>query len=757
MPEHTPMDKIRLRPAQQKILQYQGGQMGIAAVPGAGKTFTLSMLAAKIITEGWLDEGQEVLIVTLTNSAVDTFTARIRARLEERGLIGTLGYRVRTLHGLAHDIVREKPALAGLDEHFGIADERTTAAILREAARAQYLSQSAVIDAYLRDDLDEKDLRRIREKNLPNLLEKIAQAFIRTAKDRRLTPTMLSQRLQAHGARLPLAAFGLNIYASYQRGLRARGMVDFDDLMRLALDILEQDPDYLARLQERWPFILEDEAQDSSRLQEDILRLLASQYGNWVRVGDPNQAIYETFTTANPQFLRDFIKDPNTRAKPLPQSGRSQEWIIRLANQLVAWTMREHPAAAVRDALSAPPWIQPVPPDDPQANPPADPSAIHLVGKVYTPEGEIKQIIRSLKNWLPSHPEQTAAILVPSNKRGKDFVEALQHAQLPYMELLNSTDQTRRTAGTLTKVLRYLARPDSAPKLASAYEAVRRDWREDKAQKAFLKTVREVLRRCPSVEAYLAPRPDDDWLETLRDDQPPEVLQELEDFRRIMQRWQSVILLPIDQIIITLGQELFTQPSELALTHKMALVLKQFQQENPSYRLPEFVSELTQIARNERKFLGFSEADTGFNPDAYPGQVLVTTAHRAKGLEWDRVYLTSVNTYDYPSLEEGEYYIFEDWYIRDALNLPAETLAQLRLLWQPSLYDAYQEGAASQSARLDYIRERLRLLYVGITRARRELIITANSGRHGKNTAALPLRMLIEWWQKQGDAPDEPA
>ena len=67
------------------------------------------------------------------------------------------------------------------------------------------------------------------------------------------------------------------------------------------------DRDLLGRLQHQWPYILEDEAQDSSRLQEEILRLLCGEGGNWVRVGDPNQAIYETFTTANPQFLRDFL------------------------------------------------------------------------------------------------------------------------------------------------------------------------------------------------------------------------------------------------------------------------------------------------------------------------------------------------------------------------------------------------------------------------------------------------------------------
>jgi hypothetical protein len=66
------------RPSQQNILRYTGGRLGIAAVPGAGKTHILSALAAQIIHSGALQDDQEVLIVTLVNSAVDNFEARIK-------------------------------------------------------------------------------------------------------------------------------------------------------------------------------------------------------------------------------------------------------------------------------------------------------------------------------------------------------------------------------------------------------------------------------------------------------------------------------------------------------------------------------------------------------------------------------------------------------------------------------------------------------------------------------------------------------
>src|SRR5512141_3374741 len=93
------------RPSQSTVLAYTGGRLGISAVPGSGKTQTLSALAAQIISSRRLASDQEVLVVTLVNSAVDNFTSRIADFTQDPGPIPHLGYRVRTLHGLANDIV----------------------------------------------------------------------------------------------------------------------------------------------------------------------------------------------------------------------------------------------------------------------------------------------------------------------------------------------------------------------------------------------------------------------------------------------------------------------------------------------------------------------------------------------------------------------------------------------------------------------------------------------------------------------------
>ncbi|MBS1250508.1 MAG: ATP-dependent DNA helicase UvrD1 [Chloroflexi bacterium] len=730
---------LQPRPSQEKILEYTTGTMGVSAVPGSGKTWTLSLLAADIIARNVLDLDQEVLIVTLVNSAVDNFTQRIGEFLKQRGLLPHLGYRVRTLHGLAHDIVRERPALVGLDVNFQIVDEREGNRIRTSAAEEWLYQHPNFFDDYLDPDFDEGKRDWVRREKLPRLVDDIAYQFIRTAKDMQLTPQAARERLDDLPIPLPLAEAGVEIYGAYQHSLAYRGAVDFDDLIRLAYQALQLDEDLLARLRHQWPYILEDEAQDSSQVQEKILRLLAQ---NWVRVGDPNQAIYETFTTAKPELLRDFIREADF-PRTLPTSGRSTSSIISLANSLVEWTQSEHHLEAARTAL-APPYIQPTSPDDHQANPPDRAEQIHLIEKGYSPKGELKAIAKSLEQWLPDHPEETVAVLVPRNTRAQHLADLLRQADIePVETLLRSTSQTRKTAGALGNILAYLANPGSANKLASVYRVWRRDAKEGENKEVWeeVKELAQLIRKCSHVEDFLAPGPDQDWLSTL--DLEEEQEASLRDFREMVERWLKTILLPIDQMILTLSQDLFTTPMELAIAHKLAVFLRQLSNAHPNWGLPSLTDELAVVARNERRFISFT-SDTGFDPEAHKGKVVLTTAHKAKGLEWDRVYVISVNNYNYPSGAAYDQYISERWYVRDNLNLPAETLAQLKAAFSDDVFHWYEEGTASQKARVEYVKERLRLLYVGITRAKKELVITWNKGRRGELQPALAFVALQE-------------
>ncbi|RIK54580.1 MAG: hypothetical protein DCC59_03605 [Chloroflexi bacterium] len=369
----------------------------------------------------------------------------------------------------------------------------------------------------------------------------------------------------------------------------------------------------------------------------------------------------------------------------------------------------------------------------------------------------------------PVEEQPTIAILVPRNLRGVDVVNALRQRGVEPIELISSTSETRAAAGALSHLLAYLAEPGNARKLAKAYEVWRRDWREQRIESRGIEN-REIenseivnselgegdysttellnystalLRRMTDVENFIAPQNADDWLAGIGESEAGQVIEELIQFRVNVQRWLNAVALPIDQLVLTLAQDVFNKTSDLALAHKLALVLRQAADDHPDWRLPELTAELAVIAKNERKFIGFSDDDSGFDPERHRGRVVVATMHKAKGLEWDRVYLMSVNNYDFPSNIPGDRFIAEKWFIRGGLNLEAEALAQLKALESNNEFQWYEEGAATLRSRLDYVKERLRLFYVGITRAKRELIVTWNTGRQGDATPSLAMSELV--------------
>ena len=747
---------FRPRPSQEEILKYERGKMGISAVPGSGKTFTLSRLAADLIIGGGLQDDQEVLIVTLVNSAVGHFARQVAKFVEGAGLLPGLSYRVRTLHGLAHDIVREHPGLVGLSDDFQIIDEREADQIRRSAAEAWLRTHPLAAEEFLSPDLEQGRREWVQRERWPELVSDTARSFIKRAKDLQQTVAAVGERLAGMSQPLPLAEMGCAIYADYQRALTYRGAVDFDDLIWLALQTLERDRDYLERLRYLWPFVLEDEAQDSSELQEQILRSLAGPTGNWVRVGDPNQAIYETFTTASPRHLRRFLGEQGVAARELPNSGRSTQSIMDLANYLIDWAQQEHPRETVRDTLSLP-HIEPTPPGDPQPNPADRPQQVRIVAGAFTPDREVRLVVDSLVRWLPEHQDQTVAVLVPRNERGVHLIDQLKkHDDIEIVELLRSTQPTRAAAGALGNIVDYLADPASAKKLSTVYRVWRRGDRKDEAAWQRVLVVARALRNCRHVEDFLWPRVTRNWLDDLDGlGEAAAAMDRLVEFRDLVRRWQEATLLPIGQLILALAQDLFQEPADLAVAHKLAALLARASESNPGWQLPELTAELAVIARNERRFLGLSSDDTGFDPDQHKGKVVVATVHKAKGLEWDRVYLMSVNNYDFPSAEPYDSFIAEKWFVRGQLNLEAEALAQLQALLQQgplpegddlfpgdSSLPTYQEGQATREARLDYVAERVRLLYVGITRARKELMITWNSGRRGDSQPAIPFIAL---------------
>ncbi len=702
------MNAFEPREGQRQLLEYERGLMGVSAVPGSGKTATIVALATRLIEQRQTAAGQ-VLIVTYQTAAVDNVRTRIRQALERMGHV-QVGYDVRTLHSLSYGIVQANAGLAGVASEFSVLDDRASSDLLDKAVRIWNGRNERTWGGLAPGDYyDERWEREWR-----SIARTVGWTVITAAKNRRLSPDDLLARIASGGGdELNLfLRIGAELYQLYQQQVDTMGGLDFTDLVRCAVDLLEDHADLRARLARRWPIVLEDEAQDSVPLQEALLALLGQDEGNWIRVGDPNQAIMSTFTAADPRYLRRFLAREDVQTLEMSISGRCAPKIIRLANYLVDWTCCEHALDEVRERAFRSQHIRPTDGEDPQQNPLDNESDIAF--REYNNRGdEMRDVARRAGAFCRRSPHLTLAILVPTNRLGYAMADVLREVGVDFDEVLQSAHSARQVGDVLSHVLSYLAEPLKRGHMERAYRALRTYWPDERGPGSE-EEVATLLRSCYRPEALLFPREGSDP----RDALPPvgEIdpldLRAIAVFCRYMRRWLRAAALPVDQLVMSIAQDLF-RAADMARAQKLATFLRARTDANPEWRLPELARELGLAARGRAAAL---DDDDLFAPR--PGRISLTTMHKAKGLEWDLVYIVGADRdwfpYDLEDHFRGEY---------EFLGGDPGEEARAELL---GLIGEWQAGrlSATDMAHVEVIAERLRLFYVAITRARRYLAIS---------------------------------
>lgn len=748
-----------LRPAQEEILKYESGRMAVSAVPGSGKTFTLALLAAQLIAAlaengGTRETGdnQQVLIVTYLNASVDTFKARIRKRLEELSLPPNSGYEVRTLHSLALEIVRlAESGLGSNSNEPTVLDEGQISHFLSRAVDGWIEATPDIWHAFLSDDSPQSQAR------WRSVTESTARSFIRMAKNSRYRSHQIikqldiqaneSEQLDSSALQVfnsPLLHMMTGIYDRYQSILVHQGALDFDDLIWLATDLLQARHDLTDELRRRWPYVLEDEAQDSVPLQEVLLSALTGPEGNWVRVGDPNQAITSSFTAANPRFFNEFIDRKDVSSKPLPNSGRSARLIIGAANAMLDWVIDHHPVQEVRNHTFRRQYILPTPSGDAQPNPPDSEASIRIKVFKHREDEEIPTVARLAAEYAILNPQHTLSVLVPTHNLGHKLTDYLDELDAPYDSLLRGGIREREIAAAMQAILAVLANPLDTKALANAFASLQElDHPAAKGVEQDLPRLQSILRSVHKPETLLYP-----WAESDRSQALPVGIatnseeQQIERFASFIQELFLLRQLPIDDLALALGDELFAHDEvhegDLAIAYQLASVLRYWRDMQPDWRLPELSEELANVVSGRRRLPLARPSDYGYEPK--PGRITVSTQHSAKGLEWDAVYLLGIDGYWVPTDLQASFRGEYDFLGGDP---EAEVKAQLSFLMRNDA-GIYEDRSATESVHIEIISERLRLLYVGITRARRFLHISRSRAtrQYNKEKDAAPATVL---------------
>jgi DNA helicase-2/ATP-dependent DNA helicase PcrA len=738
---------MRLRKTQEEILQYTGGRMAISAVPGSGKTFILSLLTAKLLSQGFIDPdaGQQVLIVTYMNASVETFRASIRLNLERIGL-EPVGFEVRTLHSLALDIVQN--ATGGADgklENVLITDEAQSINFISLSVSKWIGENPGLWESLLPDSSPQESVR------WRGVIEKIAKVFIREAKNYRYSPDKILFELQQDNSEasqplrslsqlaeererylvieIPLLGILAEIYALYQSTLTRQSAMDFDDLIWSASDILKVNREAATMLRKRWPYVLEDEAQDSVPLQERLLELITGQEGNWVRVGDPNQAIMSTFTASHPKQFNSFLDREDVKTLPLPHSGRNAPVIFGAANSLVNWVRDSHPVPEVRANAFRQQMILPTPEGDGQPNPPNDGSSVKISVFRQREEEELPRIAELAIDYSKEFPDHTLAILLPTNDLGYEMARKLDERGADYDQHLRSDNQVKEIAASLSSMLSLLADPLDKKALAGAYSAL-----YNLGHPALLsdevasERILTILLSVHKPESFLFATDEDELAQAL----PLNVANELElrylaAFSSLMKSLFELRPLAFDDLILALSDELFSaqkgerdrsQEMDLAVAYHLSGAARSWLDIHPDWRLPEISAQLTNVARGSHSIPFNSSDESGYKPT--PGRITLATQHRAKGGEWDAVFLVGIDGGWIPSDLDAPFFGMR---MPSGNDPSAEAIAQLRLLMEGST-GLFAGRSATDTGHIEIICERLRLFYVGITRARRFLHIS---------------------------------
>lgn len=368
---------LRLDPQQEAAVRSTGMPVLLLAVPGSGKTTVLIARLGYLIACCGVAPSQ-ILTMTYTVAATADMRQRFAACFGDQP---ARQIAFRTINGVCAWILRLYEQRTGRQAFSLVSDEGQLNAIVGELYRKEF-----------EEFATESDLRTLRTQ-------------ITYIKNRMLRDEELDE-LQLDGA-LAVAP----IYRAYCKTLRARRLMDFDDQLVYALQILHRCPDILSDLRRRFPVLCVDEAQDTSLIQHRIIRLLAGDGRGLFMVGDEDQSIYG-FRAACPEALMEFETTyPGARILFLERNYRSTPQIVAAASSFIQHNTARRPKRMIA------------------VSPSGAPVRVH---RCRDREDQYRALVNLAQEMAQGKYRGTIAVLYRDNDTALPLIDLLEQQQIPY-------------------------------------------------------------------------------------------------------------------------------------------------------------------------------------------------------------------------------------------------------------------------------------------------------------------------------------
>ncbi len=287
-----------LNAPQREAVKYLDGPLLVLAGAGSGKTRVITQKIAYLIQECGYSP-KEIAAITFTNKAAREMQERVSQLLSGTNIKGLT---IATFHSLGMQILRQEAEVLGYKKQFSILDSSDSFKILS-------------------DILATTDKQLLRK----------TQWQISAWKNAFLTPDQAKAKAEED-----LTVAAAKVYQIYQQTLKAYQAVDFDDLIKLPVELFEQHPEVLNKWQHKLKYLLIDEYQDTNTCQYKLVKLLTGAQGCFTAVGDDDQAIYG-WRGADVENLRQLTEDfTSLKVIKLEQNYRSTVRILRAANQVIS-------------------------------------------------------------------------------------------------------------------------------------------------------------------------------------------------------------------------------------------------------------------------------------------------------------------------------------------------------------------------------------------------------------------------------------